>query len=227
MSDNTNRIFILRAIDYSDSSIIYDAIVEKKGRASFMQRISKGKYKNLSLQFFNLYSITYSGKNDMKYIREYDLAYNYSLESNQKIYGMYINELVYYMTKKDLEYENLFEIYKNFFNSMSNKDDLIPTINKFEINLLEECGHFININFDEMQNKISKNSRYYFDFERGLVKSSAKNSFKGELFFALNGQIDYDDQLRRDSRIFMKFIIDHFIGSNKIRTREILKYLLK
>lgn len=227
MSDNTNRIFILRAIDYSDSSIIYDAIVEKKGRASFMQRISKGKYKNLSLQFFNLYSITYSGKNDMKYIREYDLAYNYSLESNQKIYGMYINELVYYMTKKDLEYENLFEIYKNFFNSMSNKDDLIPTINKFEINLLEECGHLININFDEMQNKISKNSRYYFDFERGLVKSSAKNSFKGELFFALNGQIDYDDQLRRDSRIFMKFIIDHFIGSNKIRTREILKYLLK
>lgn len=227
MSDNTNRIFILRAIDYSDSSIIYDAIVEKKGRASFMQRISKGKYKNLSLQFFNLYSITYSGKNDMKYIREYDLEYNYSLESNQKIYGMYINELVYYMTKKDLEYENLFEIYKNFFNSMSNKDDLIPTINKFEINLLEECGHFININFDEMQNKISKNSRYYFDFERGLVKSSAKNSFKGELFFALNGQIDYDDQLRRDSRIFMKFIIDHFIGSNKIRTREILKYLLK
>ena len=227
MSDNTNRIFILRAIDYSDSSIIYDAIVEKKGRASFMQRISKGKYKNLSLQFFNLYSITYSGKNDMKYIREYDLAYNYSLESNQKIYGMYINELVYYMTKKDLEYENLFEIYKNFFKSMSNKDDLIPTINKFEINLLEECGHLININFDEMQNKISKNSRYYFDFERGLVKSSAKNSFKGELFFALNGQIDYDDQLRRDSRIFMKFIIDHFIGSNKIRTREILKYLLK
>ena len=227
MSDNTNRIFILRAIDYSDSSIIYDAIVEKKGRASFMQRISKGKYKNLSLQFFNLYSITYSGKNDMKYIREYDLEYNYSLESNQKIYGMYINELVYYMTKKDLEYENLFEIYKNFFKSMSNKDDLIPTINKFEINLLEECGHFININFDEMQNKISKNSRYYFDFERGLVKSSAKNSFKGELFFALNGQIDYDDQLRRDSRIFMKFIIDHFIGSNKIRTREILKYLLK
>ncbi|MEC8421547.1 MAG: recombination protein O N-terminal domain-containing protein [Pseudomonadota bacterium] len=227
MSDNTNRIFILRAIDYSDSSIIYDAIVEKKGRASFMQRISKGKYKNLSLQFFNLYSITYSGKNDMKYIREYDLAYNYSLESNQKIYGMYINELVYYMTKKDLEYENLFEIYKNFFKSMSDKDDLIPTINKFEINLLEECGHFININFDEMQNKISKNSRYYFDFERGLVKSSAKNSFKGELFFALNGQIDYDDQLRRDSRIFMKFIIDHFIGSNKIRTREILKYLLK
>ena len=227
MSDNTNRIFILRAIDYSDSSIIYDAIVEKKGRASFMQRISKGKYKNLSLQFFNLYSITYSGKNDMKYIREYDLAYNYSLESNQKIYGMYINELVYYMTKKDLEYENLFEIYKNFFKSMSNKDDLIPTINKFEINLLEECGHFININFDEMQNKISKNSRYYFDFERGLVKSSAKNSFKGELFFALYGQIDYDDQLRRDSRIFMKFIIDHFTGSNKIRTREILKYLLK
>ena len=227
MSDNTNRIFILRAIDYSDSSIIYDAIVEKKGRASFMQRISKGKYKNLSLQFFNLYSITYSGKNDMKYIREYDLAYNYSLESNQKIYGMYINELVYYMTKKDLEYENLFEIYKDFFKSMSNKDDLISTINKFEINLLEECGHFININFDEMQNKISKNSRYYFDFERGLVKSSAKNSFKGELFFALNGQIDYDDQLRRDSRIFMKFIIDHFIGSNKIRTREILKYLLK
>ena len=227
MSDNTNRIFILRAIDYSDSSIIYDAIVEKKGRASFMQRISKGKYKNLSLQFFNLYSITYSGKNDMKYIREYDLAYNYSLESNQKIYGMYINELVYYMTKKDLEYENLFEIYKNFFKSMSNKDDLIPIINKFEINLLEECGHLININFDEMQNKISKNSRYYFDFERGLVKSSAKNSFKGELFFALNGQIDYDDQLRRDSRIFMKFIIDHFIGSNKIRTREILKYLLK
>ena len=227
MSHNTNRIFILRAIDYSDSSIIYDAIVEKKGRASFMQRISKGKYKNLSLQFFNLYSITYSGKNDMKYIREYDLAYNYSLESNQKIYGMYINELVYYMTKKDLEYENLFEIYKNFFKSMSNKDDLIPIINKFEINLLEECGHFINITFDEMQNKISKNSRYYFDFERGLVKSNAKNSFKGELFFALNGQIDYDDQLRRDSRIFMKFIIDHFIGSNKIRTREILKYLLK
>ena len=59
------------------------------------------------------------------------------------------------------------------------------------------------------------------------LKSNAKNSFKGELFFALNGQIDYDDQLRRDSRIFMKFIIDHFIGSNKIRTREILKYLLK
>ena len=227
MSEYTNRIFILRAIDYSDSSIIYDAIVEKKGRASYMQRLSKSKYKNLSLQFFNLYSITYSGKNDMKYIKEYDLAFNYGLDSDQKIYGMYINELVYYMTKKDLEYENLFEIYKNFFKSMSNKDDLIPTINKFEINLLEECGHFININFDEMQNKISKNSRYYFDFERGLVKSNAKNSFKGELFFALNGQIDYDDQLRRDSRIFMKFIIDHFIGSNKIRTREILKYLLK
>ena len=48
MSHNTNRIFILRAIDYSDSSIIYDAIVEKKGRASFMQRISKGKYKIIS-----------------------------------------------------------------------------------------------------------------------------------------------------------------------------------
>ena len=68
----------------------------------------------------------------MKYIKEYDLVYNYSLDSNQKIYGMYINELVYYMTK-DLEYENLFEIYKNFFKSMSNKDDLIPNINKFEV----------------------------------------------------------------------------------------------
>ena len=46
MSEYTNRIFILRAIDYSDSSIIYDAIVEKKGRASYMQRLSKSKYKN-------------------------------------------------------------------------------------------------------------------------------------------------------------------------------------
>ena len=112
------------------------------------------------------------------------------------------------------------------------KYKIIPKLfNKAELKLAHEyCKekHLTNTScFDEMQNKISKNSRYYFDFERGLVKSSAKNSFKGELFFALNGQIDYDDQLRRDSRIFMKFIIDHFIGSNKIRTREILKYLLK
>ena len=52
MSDNTNRIFILRAIDYSDSSIIYDAIVEKKGRASFMQRISKEEKLITQLKYF-------------------------------------------------------------------------------------------------------------------------------------------------------------------------------
>ena len=41
MSDNTNRIFILRAIDYSDSSIIYDAIVEKKEERPLCKEFQK------------------------------------------------------------------------------------------------------------------------------------------------------------------------------------------
>ena len=43
---------------------------------------------------------------------------------------------------------------------------------------------------------------------------------------ALSGQIEYDLETLKESRVFMRRLIDYYIQPKKIKTREILEYIM-
>ena len=97
----TSDIYIIKTSPYRESSNLYEAIVKDIGKVTFIHKGIKANKKRNSLELFTPYRVNWSGKGNIKFLRESEVIKKIDFSPTQNILGMYFNELMYYLTKND------------------------------------------------------------------------------------------------------------------------------
>ncbi len=222
----TSDIYIIKITPYRESSNLYDAVAKDYGKITLMHKGVKTNKKSSPLELFTSYSVNWSGKGDIKFLRESEVNEKIDFSQNHNIIGMYYNELMHYLTKNDYQIERLYEHYNKSLNNLIKSKHFLIDLNNYEIGLLILTGHYIVFDNDISNEYIDKNKKYVYKIDQGPeISLSDKETYSGETFLALSGNLSYNKQSLRESRVLMKRLIDYYIQPKKIKTREILKYI--
>ena len=222
----TSDIYIIKTSPYRESSNLYEAIVKDIGKVSLIHKGIKANKKRNSLELFTPYRVNWSGKGNIKFLRESEVIKKIDFSPTQNILGMYFNELMYYLTKNDYQIEKLYDHYSaSLLNLLKSKNFLI-SLNDYEIGLLILTGHYIVFDIDSDDKTIDINEKYQYVPDLGPKLSlNIRDAYMGKTMMALSGLHSYDTESVKESRVLMKRLIDYYIQPKKIKTREILRYI--
>ena len=222
----TTEIYIIKVISYRESSNLYAAIAKDYGKITLIHKGVRSNAKKNALELFIPYKVSWSGKSNIKFLREYEIIRNTDYTPSHNIIGMYYNELLYYLTKSDFHIEKLYEHYDYSLRSLLDSKNLLINLNNFEIGVLILTGHYIYFDRDTDDEAVNPSKSYSYIPDIGPERqNNHKDIYKGETLMALSGINPYNEKSIKESRVLMKRLIDYYIQPKKIKTREILKYI--
>lgn len=241
MMSDFQRAFVLHSRPYRETSLLLDLMTESTGMVSAICKGAKRGKNNTNglLQPFSPLMIQLKGKHDLAVIASVELTQvPYKLLSKNLIVGFYLNELLLKLLHKHEPHPQIFERYTQTLNVLATLGDVEPSLRMFEFNLLSEIGYGFDFTMDaETHQPILKNDTYYLILDHGFVKASQlieqtteKLVSSGSKSYNLSGKSlldidisDYSDpQTRRDAKFIARATIDSLLGSNKLKTRQVI-----
>ena len=233
---NTQIAYILHKRDYRETSSILDVLTKDYGRVSLMARGCRGKRSKIAgnLMLFTPLLVSWQGKGDLPYLKSIERADLKApvLKNKSLLSAMYINELLMYFLHKHDVQETIFEQYHHCLYALENNNNLEIALRKFEIKLLELLGFGLNLHAEaDSGESILADAMYHYYLEHGPVKSADHNNnvpqISGNCLLALSSeqyQIIADNrQYLSELKRLMRFVINHHLGSKKLKSRELFK----
>ena len=233
---NTQIAYILHKRDYRETSSILDVLTKDYGRVSLMARGCRGKRSKIAgnLMLFTPLVVSWQGKGDLPYLKSIERADLKApvLKNSSLLSAMYINELLMYLLHKHDVQEAIFEQYHHCLYALENNNNLEIALRKFEIKLLELLGFGLNLHAAADSGElILADAMYHYFLEHGPVKSTERNNnapqISGNCLLALSSE---QYQIIADNRLYlselkrlMRFLINHHLGSKKLKSRELFK----
>ena len=129
----TTEIYIIKVISYRESSNLYEAIAKNYGKITLIHKGIRSNTKKNALELFIPYKVIWSGKGNIKFLREHEIISYIDYTPTHNIIGMYYNELLYYLTKSDFHIEKLYEHYDYSLRSLLNSKNLLINLNNFDL----------------------------------------------------------------------------------------------
>ena len=207
-----SKIYIIKISSYRESSNLHDAIAKDYGKITFIHKGIKSNTKKSQLELFTSYKVDWSGKGDIKFLRNYEIDSKNFLDKDFYIIGLYFNELIYYLARNDYQIETLYDHYYIHINNLKKEENLLVNLNNFEIGLLRLIGNYIIFDIDVYDNEVEENQKYSYDPEYGpRLNSQSQQIYSGETLLALSGKIPYSEIRLKESRVLMKRLIDYYI----------------
>ena len=68
-----SKIYIIKISSYRESSNLYDAIAKDYGKITLIHKGIKSNLKKSQLELFTAYKVDWSGKGDIKFLRNYEI----------------------------------------------------------------------------------------------------------------------------------------------------------
>ena len=222
----TSNIYIFKITPYRESSNMYQAVAKEYGKITLIHKGIRANKKGNALELFTPYKVIWSGKGNIKFLRESESLDIINLTNSHNVVGMYYNELMFYLTKNDYYVEGLYEHYDISLRSLTKSKNFLEEINNYEIGLLILTGHYLIFDIDCNNNVVDKNKKYSYIPDVGpKISSDVGESFLGETLLAMSGNLPYTEITLKESRVLMKRLIDYYIQPKNIKTREILQYI--
>ena len=154
-----SKIYIIKISSYRESSNLYDAIAKDYGKITFIHKGIKSNTKKSQLELFTSYKVDWSGKGDIKFLRNYEIDSKNFLDKDFYIIGLYFNELIYYLARNDYQIETLYDHYYIYINNLKKEENLLVNLNNFEIGLLRLIGNYIIFDIDVQDNEVEENQK--------------------------------------------------------------------
>jgi DNA repair protein RecO (recombination protein O) len=233
---NTQIAYILHKRDYRETSSILDVLTKDYGRVSLMARGCRGKRSKIAgnLMLFTPLVVSWQGKGNLPYLKSIERADLKApvLKKKSLLSALYINELLMYFLHKHDVHETIFEQYHHCLYALENNNNLEITLRKFEIKLLELLGFGLNLHAEADSGElILADAMYHYYLEHGPVKSADRQNnvpqISGNCLLALSSE---QYQVIADNRLYlselkrlMRFVINHHLGSKKLKSRELFK----
>lgn len=228
--------FVLHTYPYLETSLLVETFTRNSGRVPLIAKGAKrpkSALRGLLLAFQPL-QLSWTGKSELRILHKAEWQGGQQpLQGMALICGFYLNELLVRLLRRDDPHEQLFEYYQETLAALNTQKDYTPILRHFERRMLEELGYALTLNEDAVSGKpLNLDEEYCYEVERGPV---ALNGSDNNCGLQLSGKTlldmergDYSDvTTRQQSKILMRYILNHYLGEQPLYTRQLLRDLQK
>lgn len=226
MSTEFKPAFILHHRRYRNTSLLIDVFTPDEGRFSLVARGVSDSKRGLAglLQPFNPLLISWTGRGEVKTLAKAEMAGKAISLTGTRLYcGFYINELLVKLTHQHDVLPALFAYYGHTLEQLALTESLDTVLRQFELNLLEQSGHAINLTTDmDTGADVLSEQWYLYDIEHGLrqTRSGSKQAIQGDTLIKMRNGDCLTGNARTESRYLMRRVIAFYLGNKTLKSRE-------
>lgn len=224
--------FVLHNRPYRESSLLVDLFSRDHGRVGLVARGAKRKNNPRFglLQPYQQLMVAWSGKSDLMTLTDVELEKKpYNLAGRRLISGFYLNELLTRLLHQGDPHADLFNVYDQTLAELGCKDtNESLAIRLFEKKILEAIGYGLSLDVDvDTGEGIRPGINYYYRADKGAACHLPENTdyveVSGDMLHALKYEQFEDENLLRECKIFMRYLLQKHIGNKPLASRELYK----
>ncbi|WP_455205679.1 DNA repair protein RecO [Kaarinaea lacus] len=237
--------YVLHLKPYRDTSALVEVFTPEYGRVALVAKgIKRGNSKLRGLlQPFSPILASWSGKGELHNLNNAEPQGKARLFKAQVLTcGLYVNELLMRLSQRDENQVELFGAYNDTLNALQQyheiEDDpllLQNLLRQFELKMLDCLGYGLVLRSEALSGrKIQPDEDYDYQLELGPVLTIAQSAepgygvrVRGETLLALadDKMMSLADaqQRFREAKRLMRFVLDHYLGSKPLMSRQLLK----
>ena len=228
--------WVLHTRPYRDTSLLVDCLTRDYGKVSMVVSDARGAVSKTGkprrgrlLQPFSQLLIGWSGKTDLKSLRQLEQDRYFLLTGKHLYSGLYANELLMRLLQPGETVTNLFDLYGRLIDGLYQQESLEITLRVFEKHLLEMMGYGSPLSHDSDQgDDICDNRSYFYQQEVGFIPCSTVDSsdqtpcFSGALLNAFSRN-EISESMLPDLKRLTRMALAPLIGSKPLRSRELFQ----
>ncbi|AJP58626.1 DNA repair protein RecO [Pandoraea vervacti] len=228
--------FVLHSYPYRETSLIIDVLTRDHGRIALVAKGAKRPHSALRgvLQTFQPLSLAWLGKGELRTLTKAEWVGGLRpLEGDALLSGFYLNELLVKFCARDDPHDKLFQHYLTTLHHLAHGEPAGIILRAFERVLLRETGYAVA--FDrctQTRGKVTADRRYVFHPDWGVRPARGDEPTDwpvviGQTLLDME-QDDYSRaQTVQQSKLLMRFLLNHHLGGVPLNTRQILLDLQK
>jgi len=226
---NESNAFILHRHTYGETSRIMRCFTRDYGRVDMLCRgCRKSGKQPRNLEPFRRYHFSWSGKGELKTLRQSDELGLYPISSvAEKLYcGFYMNELLSQVIRAGEAEPDMFDLYAMTLSRLTENDvsKIQVQLRSFELSLLQVMGYGLSLDVEkDGVTPIAPSLDYGYEPDHGLYQSRVQHNTlaRGDSIIALsNGRFENSRQESEAKRL-MRFIIGYYLPNSSIQSRKL------
>lgn len=224
----------MHSYPFRETSLVIEVFSRGHGRLALVARGARRPRSVLRgvLLAFQPLLLSWAGKSELRTLHKAEWQGGLpQLKGAALLCGFYLNELMLKMLARDDPHEQLYLAYEQTLHALATGAGQASTLRCFEKRLLKELGYALTLDRDVGSGAcIAAQQRYRYVLERGPVSANDAGPENG---LELTGQTlldmqrdDYSDPATmQQSKALMRMLINHYLGSQTLHTRQLLKDL--
>jgi DNA repair protein RecO (recombination protein O) len=221
--------FVIHSRPYRETSQLVEVFTQDSGRFTLVARGSRGPRSPLKglLQPFSLLTIAWRGKGDLKNLTAVECPdYSLRLSGDLLFYGLYLNELVYYLLEAHTPFPEVFDGYARALMALTDGETPELPLRRFEFLLLQSLGYAVDFEYAADDESIIRPELLYgFERELGFVAcertADPRTLFLGAHLLAFaEGRFDSPALLQAAKR-FSRLALQPYLGKRQLKSREL------
>ncbi len=222
--------FVLHSYPYRETSLIVEAFTRHHGRMGLLAKGARRPKSALrgTLMAFQPLLIRWGGRGELRSLHSAEWQGGVAqLKGIGLMSGFYLNELLLRFLHRDDSHEGLFDLYAEAVTALSTNGKIAATLRRFEKFLLGELGYALTLDREAGSNSpVDPASCYTYVIEKGPVQvrpgDGAAIELSGKTLLDL-ARDNYEDPVTLlQSKLLMRQLVGHYLGSRALHTRQLL-----
>ncbi len=222
--------FILQHRNFRESSLIMDVLTRDFGVVSV---VAKGVRKNKSktsgvLVPFSELRISFVGRTELRTLTASERMSHYNPLFGVALFcGYYVNELICHFLHRYDPHPDVYALYKNCLNRLSQGNNVELTLRLFELELLAQVGYALVLTHDALSAyPVIPGKRYSYRSGSGIT-SSSDGCIDGKTLLALAEGSALNENALAEAKQLMRLVVDDHLQGKALKSRAVLANVIK
>lgn len=221
--------FVLHARPWRETSLILELLTFEHGRMGVLARGARRPRKGgaASLQPFNLLALDWRGKGELPTLVGHELVEAFTLTGDALYAGLYLNELLIRVLRRDLPQPDIFRAYNAALVRLSHAQPLEPCLRILELELIQALGFGISLHADADGAPIVEGVDYTLQTDVGLspatTRTPAEARFAGAQLLRIAAHDFADDAARRTAKRLTRSLLAPLLGERPLQSRALFR----
>ena len=220
------RSFLLHAHPYSETSLVLDVFSRDHGRLPVLARGARRPRSALrgTLIGFQLLELGWFGGGEVKTLARAEWCGGAPmLQGRCLLLGYYLNELLLKLLQREDAHPALFDSYEEAVRALAGGADDAAELRRFEKALLKEIGYGLTLHHDADGAPVSRDQRYRYFVERGLIAVDGAEGFtlSGKTLLDMDMDDYSDPHTLAESKLLMRQLVSHQLGDKPLQSRRV------
>jgi DNA repair protein RecO (recombination protein O) len=223
--------FVLHTYPFRETSLVVETFTRNFGRVGLVARGArrpKSALRGLMMAFQPLL-LSWAGKTELRTLYKAEWQGGIpQLQGRGLMCGFYLNELLLKFLAREDPHDTLFGVYQDAIAGLAQEAEPAAILRRFEKNLLKELGYALILDHEADSGRpIDPGKHYTYAIERGPLELDAGTEspmdISGQTLIDLNNNDFTDTVTLAQSKLLMRFLVNHYLGNQELLTRQLLR----